>query len=56
MKSELESRKATIAAEVKRQLSNGESFDARLARMKQEFENSFKSIAKDEYNQVGGSF
>ena len=51
MQSNLETGKLNLT-EVEKKLTNGETFEARLSRMKKEFEASFKAIVQKEYAQV----
>jgi len=52
IQADLESGNSDFAKEVEKKLTNGETFEARLARKKREFESSFKEIVQEEYKQV----
>ena len=52
IRSSLFSENTDIAKEVEKKLTNGETFDARLSRIKNEFETNFKDIVEKQYTQV----
>ena len=52
IQSDLKQGSTDFAKEVEKRLSNGETFDARLSRIKRDFESTFKTALQSEYVKV----
>ena len=53
MVNELLRGETSLAKEIEKRTTNGETFDAKLTRLKREFEENFSKVLKSEYAQVG---